>query len=468
MNGSTTHSRGPAAVAAVLLGAKGSYINDFRRRVHRTRGVLSSLGLPVSSGAVRAFMILGTALAVAVMLVGIVWRPPRAGLRSMGIPLDAPDLVTLVSALATAGLILARRRHSATHATWAGVSPDVEIGLRCGPLGVDLGLALMLAVQNLRWHEPHNLLAATALMGTVVLAVLPTRSLLLNAAGAGSLVLAVVPCAMVIVPLLGPALGAGHALPSGRGAGGWIGIALLGLAAGPLSAGLYHLVAPAHALRTSGLVLDLAVKTGPLPIIAAAVTRIAEATPWAEAAPYVGLAVFFLGLLTLRNSFVRVTSPEGLGYALFLMRLAPGRVWALQGRALAMSVCLSCPATVALALWLVLGGWWHLALLLLALLAMEIGIETLVVQRSTAVLPASAMAQLPQRSKAGLAAALCGGVALTFAGVFTATGAHDVGAGPATWAAAGFVATAVALLALAVHDAPEWIRELSATETEES
>ena len=33
---------------------------------------------------------------------------------------------------------------------------------------------------------------------------------------------------------------------------------------------------------------------------------------------------------------------------------------------------------------------------------------------------------------------------------------------------AGVAAWGIALLALAVHDAPEWIRELSATETEES
>lgn len=468
MNGSTTHSRGPATVAAVLFGAKGSYLNDFRRRAHRTRGLLDSLGLSVRPGAVRVFLILGTALAVTAMLVGIVWTPPRAGLHAMGIPLEAPDLVSLVGALAAVGLVAARRRHCATHVSWAGVSPAVETGFRLGPLGVDLGLALMLVVQNLRWHEPHNLLTAAALLGTVVLAVLPARSRPLSGVGVGGAALALVSCGVVLAPLLGPVLGAGRSVPTGQGPEAWFAVALVGLVVGPLTAWLYHLVAPAHALRSPGLMLDLAVKTGVHSIIAATATRVADATRWTEAAPYVGLAVFFLGLLIVRNSFVRVTSPEALGHALFLMRLAPERVRALQGRALALSVCLSGPATAALALWLVLGGWWHVAVLLLALFALEIGIETLVVQRSTAVLPASAMAQLPQRSKAGLAAALCGGVALTFAGVLTATGAHDIGAGPATWAAAGFAATALALVGLAVHDAPQWIRELVATETEET
>lgn len=465
MKDSSAISRGYAPGAAVLLGIRASRRNDVRRRAQQIRAALHALGLNVSLPAVRIALAVSTALALGAAVIGIMWAPGDAGLERWGIPLPTSALVTMACALLGAGLLQARHRHSRVHPSWAGLSPATEIGLRAGPLLVDFVFVLMLVVQCLRWHESHNLVAASSLILAAAVALCPGRSLReagLWAIGAGSVVVGPL---LVIAPLLRTF---GGSLPAGLEIGVWMAGSGLVLATGPITVVLYLRCAPRQSMRSRGLLIDLAVKTTLLSGLSLLAVVILEATPWYPVGPYAGLTVYFLGLLCIRTSFVRITSMEALGCALLLLRLVPRRqVRAMHRRSLLIATVLCGPAGGALGCWLLFRGQWSEAVVLGALLVLELGLEALILQRTAAVLPASSMARLPQESKAGLAAALSGGMAVTFTGVLTATGVHGVP--PSTALVAGGCMTAVAglLLALAIHDVPAWISEITATDSEE-
>ncbi|GAA5189405.1 hypothetical protein GCM10023346_03850 [Arthrobacter gyeryongensis] len=157
-----------------------------------------------------------------------------------------------------------------------------------------------------------------------------------------------------------------------------------------------------------------------------------------------------------------------MGFALFLVRLRPSWVRPLIIRSLVTAFVVTAPLTFVLSVFFLLGKYTQAAVLLVALAALEISIDALIVQRRTAVMPASYIAKLAQKSKAGLGAALCAGLAVVFSGIL-GTAAPQATNGP--WlgiASGGLTLVAVLLAALVLNDAPAWLCELSATETEDT
>ncbi|GAA3314144.1 hypothetical protein GCM10017710_20100 [Arthrobacter ramosus] len=121
-----------------------------------------------------------------------------------------------------------------------------------------------------------------------------------------------------------------------------------------------------------------------------------------------------------------------------------------------------------LCVFFILGKYTQAAVLLVALVALEISIDALIVQRRTAVMPGSQISKLAQKSKAGLGAALCAGLTVVFSGIL-GTAAPQATQSP--WL--GVTSSALALVAvlltvLVLNDAPAWLRELSARGTEDT
>lgn len=459
------NQRRPRECAVVLSGCKATFIDDFRRRSHRLQDLLKSLGFPSHAAAVNKVLIFGYLLTSLIIGVGFLWTPQSAGLVTLGIPLSTPDVVSIVAVLLAISLLQARHRYRQAHRCWNTVSAPLEAGMRAGLVLMDLGLASMLVLQNLRWHHASNLLAFGALFGSSILVVAPLKRITIRVL---VVLIGVLSASSLIIILANASwLAGGETLGSGFGS------ALLLILAGTVitatsAPALYRATADPRALRSRGLLTDLSIKSGSIFLLSSLALSIMEKTPWPRTAPYIALAVFFLGLVLYRSSFARIASPETLGFALFLVRLRPSWVRPIIFHSLVAATVVTTPLTLGLCVLFLLGKYTQVPLLLLALVALEISIDALIVQRRTAVLPASHISKLVQKSKAGLGAALCSGLAVVFSGIL-GTIAPQAAQSPWLGVTSGALAlVAVLLTVLVLKDAPAWLRELSATETEDT
>ena len=466
MNSPIAAHRHDRAFSVVLSGCRATFTNDFRRRSHRFQDVAGSLGFRVGAGTANGFLLAGQFLTLLLIVAGLAWTPPEAGLEPLGIPVTTPELAGVAGVLLAVALLQARRRCRRSHRHWNTVSQALDTGMRAGVVLLDAGLALMLIVQNLRWAGAGNILAALSLLAALALVLSAAKPWLIRplaiaavSAGAGSL---------VAVAAQAPWLAATAGIRGGGIAPTVLSLSL-GLAvtvfATPL---LYKASAHVRALQSRGLLIDLSVKSGSLFIFAGAALPLAGSTPWPWTAPFISLAVFFLGLVLFRSSFARISSPETAGYSLFLYRLAPHHIRPLIIRSLLTYLLLVLPASVALAITLVVSGYALQALLLAALVILETSIDALIIQRRTAILPASHISQLAQKSKAGLGAAVCAGVAVVFSGILGAVNPQATENPWLAMASGALVLVAGLLTGVVLADATSWLRELSATETEDA
>jgi len=465
MNSPNVTQRRPRVYAVVLSGCKATFTNDFRRRSHRLQDLLMSLGFRSHAAAVDKLLIFGHLLTLLIIGVGIVWTPQPAGLATLGIPLGTPDVVSIVAVLLAIALLQARRRYRQAHRCWNTVSAPLEVGMRAGLVLMDLGLASMLILQNLRWHEGSNLLAVGALVVSSFLVVAPLKIIAIRVL----VVLIVVLSASSLIILFANAswLEGDDTLGSGLGSKLLLIMAGTVLTAASTPA-LYRVTAHPRALHSRGLLTDLSIKAASIFLLSSLALSIMEMTPWPWTAPFIALAVFFLGLVLYRSSFARISSPETLGFALFLVRLRPSWVKPIIFRSLVTAIVVTTPLTFVLCVFLLLGKYTQAAVLLVALGGLEISIDALIVQRRTAVMPASHISKLAQKSKAGLGAALCAGLAVVFSGIL---GTVTPQATQSPWlsiASGALTLVAVLLTGLVLNDAPAWLRELSATETEDA
>lgn len=459
----STQPRWRSAFAVALTGCHATYVNEFRRRSSRLQGVLDDLGFRFSLGASKAVVTAGQAATLLVIVIGLVWTAPHAGLSPLGIPLNAPDLTTIAGAMLALGLLQARRRFRRAHRQWTTVSGALGCGMRAGLAIPDIGLALMLAVQNLHWGSLINVLATLGLAGATV-ALLPngrswvwTPGIIAAAATSGSVIMLIAQSPALIIFSGGKdqyAIDLAVTLAS----------MVLTASGTPL---LFTGIAHNCAFKSRGLFLDMGIKAGGIVLLASLALIIGENTPWPGVAPFVSIAVFFLGMILFRSGFVRTSSLETLGFGLFVFRTVPGKARALLLRSLFTNAVLVLPALACLIATLLFHGNPQSALLLAALAVFEIAADALIIQRKTAVLPASRIAELSQRSRAGLGAALCGGMAVVLSGVL---GGIIPGAAEPAWLAAvagALVIVAALLFGVLMADTPSWLRDLTATETEE-
>lgn len=453
-----------SALAAALQGVRGSHLNEFRRRRIRLASLSAALGIPMT-GRVTAWAVAASQLlTVAVILFGLAWIPARSGLRSFGIPVEAPTIAAALGVLLALGLLKARRRYSSTRTSWIGVSGGMDVGMRAGAVSLDIGLALMLLVQNLRWHEPENLLAAGALVLSTMVVAWPVRGHFVSVSSAASIVL-ILACLATVVATGHRAAGLFQDQTTTLLQAGAVVCAALLAGGGSVLA--YRWCAPADSLRSRGLYLDLGLRASLLVVLPAAVMVVVDLTLWRDATPYVGLAAFFLLLLFFRAALARVLSPEGLGYGLFLLRLTPETIRPVVLRSIALALMVLLVPVVLFAAILLIRSGPVVVILLFALVVLEICTDAFIIQRSTAVLPARSISKLAQKSKAGLGAAVCAAVAITFSGVLGAAGPQVVGTTSLLVAAGALMVVAMVLAGLTVYDAPTWIKDLAATETEE-
>ena len=464
MNSPNVNPRRPRECAAVLSGCKFTFINEFRRRSHRFQDLLTGLGFPSHPAAVKNVLIFGHLLTLLIVGAGLVWTPQPVGLVPLGIPLRSSEVVSVVAVLLAIALLQARRRYRQTHRGWNTVSAPLEVGMRAGLVLMDLVLAGMLMVQNLRWHEGNNLLAVGALVFSSILVVAPLKRTAIRV------------FVVLIVALSASTLILSYANASwleGNGSlGPGLGFTLLLILAGTVITAIstpafYRATAHPRALRSRGLLTDLSIKAGSIFLLSGLALSIMEMTSWPWMAPYTALAVFFSGLVLYRSSLARISSPETLGFALFLVRLRPSWVKPIVFRSLIAASVVATPLTLGLCVLFLLGKYTQAAVLLVALVAVEISIDALIIQRRTAVMPASHISKLAQESKAGLGAALCAGLAVVFSGIL-GTVIPQTAQSPWLAVTSGVLALVAALLTLLVlKDAPAWLCELSATETED-
>lgn len=457
--------RRPRVFAVVLSGCKATFTNDFRRRSHRLQDLLTILGFTSHAAAVNNVLIFGHLLTLLIIGFGVVWTPQSVGLKALGIPLSTPDVVSIVAALLAIALLQARRRYRQVHRFWNTVSAPLETGMRAGLVLTDLGLASMLVLQNLRWHDVNNLLAAGALAISSFLVVAPLKRAAIRVLVV--LIVALSACSLIVLFTNASSFDIDDSFGSGSA------YKLLLILAGTVltaasTPAVYRATAHPRALRSRGLLTDLSIKAACIFLLSSLALSVMEMTPWPWTAPFIALTVFFSGLVLYRSSFVRISSPETLGFALFLVRLRPSWVRPLIIRSLATAIVVTAPLTFVLCVFFLLGKYTQAAVLFVALVALEISIDALIVQRRTAVMPGSQISKLAQKSKAGLGAALCAGLTVVFSGIL-GTAAPQATQGPWLGIASGALTlVAVLLTSLVLNDAPAWVRELSATEMEDT
>jgi hypothetical protein len=464
MNPLSTQPRWRSAFAVALSGARATYINEFRRKASRLRDVLSDLGFSISLGTSKAAVTAGQAVTLLVLMVGLGWTPPPTGLIPLGIRLSAPELAAMAALVLAAGLLQARRRFRRAHRQWTTLTGALESGMRAGLAIPDIGLALMLVVQNLRWGYPINALGSVSLVGAAVTLLSSGRrrawpsAIMATAAATATLVMLISQSNMLVASVnIKDQIMIDMAIA--------VASLILTASATPI---LFAGIAHKYALKTRGLFLDMGIKVGSVVLLASLSLSISEGTPWPGIAPFVSIAVFFLGMIFFRSGFVRTSSPETLGYALFVFRISPRKPRALIIRSLVTNAVLVLPALACLITTLLVHRNPQSALLLAALAIFEIAADALAIQRRTAVLPASRIAELSQRSRTGVGAALCAGMAVVLSGVM---GGIIPGSAEPAWlpaVAGALVIVAALLIGVLVADATSWLRDLTATETEES
>lgn len=337
--------------------------------------------------------------------------------------------------------------------------------MRSGLVLMDLGLAGMFILQNLRRHEGSNLLAVGALIISSFLVVAPLKRAAIRVLVV--LIVALSACSLIVLFANVLSFDINDSLGSG------LAYKLLLILAGTVltavsTPALYRATAHPRALRGRGLLTDLSIRAACIFLLSSLTLSVMEMTPWPWAAPFITLAVFFSGLVLYRSAFVRLFSPETLGFALFLVRLRPSWVNPLIIRSLVTAIVVTAPMTFVLCVFFLLGKYTQGAALLVALVGLEISTDALIVQRRTAVMPASHISKLAQKSKTGLGAALCAGLAVVFSGIL---GAVTPQAAQSPWL--GVTSSALALVAvlltvLVLKDASAWLRELSASGTEDT
>ncbi|MBT8159930.1 MULTISPECIES: hypothetical protein [Arthrobacter] len=427
--------------------------------------LLKSLGFSPDPEKVNWFLIFGRLLTALIIAVGILWAPQRTALNTFGIPLSIPDAVSIMAALQAIGLLFARRRFRRAHRCWQTVSAPLEAGMRAGLVLTDLGFAGMLILQNLRWHEGGNLFAVGALVISSFLLVAPQKTNAIRT----YVLLVVVSSAGTLLFLIGNTLWFDGHDPLGSGPASTLFVILAGTVLITVSTpALYRVTAHPRALRSRGVLVDLSIKAASIFILASLVLLTAEVTPWPRTAPFIAVAVFFSGLVVFRSSLTRITSPETFGLALFLVRLKPSWVKPIIFRSVVTAMVVVTPLTFVLCAFLLLKNYTHVVVLLGALVAVEIGVDALIIQRRTAVLPASHISKLPQKSKAGFGAALCAGFAVVLSGILGTVTQQAIQIPWLPLAAGGMALVAILLTSLVIKDAPQWLGELSATETEDT
>ncbi|MGM7778621.1 hypothetical protein ACSVHC_21760 [Arthrobacter sp. KNU-44] len=373
--------------------------------------------------------------------------------------------MSIMAALLAIALLQARRRYTKTHRCWNSVSASLDVGMRAGLVLTDLGLAGMLILQNVRWHNVNNLLAAGALAISSFLVVAPLKRAAVRVLVV--LIIAFSACSLILLFTNSPSFDVNESFDSGSA------YKLLLILAGTVltaasTPALYRATAHPRALRSRGLLADLSIKAACIFLLSSLALSIMELTPWPWTAPFIALAVFFSGLVLYRSSFARISSPETLGFALFLVRLRPSWVRPIIIRSLVTAIAVTAPLTLLLSVFFLLGKYTQAAVLLVALVALEISIDALIVQRRTAVIPGSRISKLAQKSKAGLGAAICAGLAVVFSGIL-GTAAPQATQGPWFGVTSGALTlVAVLLTSLVLNDAPAWVRELSVTEMEDT
>lgn len=263
----------PRVYAVVLSGCKATFINDFRRRSLRLQDLLTSLGFPSHAAAVNNVRIFAHLLTLLIIGGGLVWTPQPAGLVTLGIPLSTPEVVSIVAVLLAIALLQARRRYRQAHRCWNAVSAPLEVGMRAGLVLMDLGLATMLILQNLRWHEGSNLLAFGALFGSSILVVAPLKRITIRVL---VVLIGVLSASSLIIILANASWLAGDdTLGSGLGS-----TTLLILAGTVLTAActpaLYRITAHPSSLHSRGLLTDLSIKAGSIFLLSSLALSIME------------------------------------------------------------------------------------------------------------------------------------------------------------------------------------------------
>lgn len=455
----------PRVYDVVLSGCCATFLDDFRRRSHRFQDLSRSLGLPAGARTIESAMVLGHALAIVAICFGMFWTPEKPGSNTLVPPLTIPAVASVVAVPMAAILALSRRRYRTIHKCWTGVSGPLESGMRSGLILTDLGIATMIIVQNLRWHQTSNVLAVGALSVAILLALTPARKFAVRifAIIATLLSTSIIISVSIQISLFDHVSAVTYSLLSVTAT-----VAGLALFVALCTPFLYAVSSHAVAMRTTGLLRDMSIKSAGICIISSLSIFVAQLTAWPTVAPFVALVVFFLGLVVYRSSFARISSPEALGFGLFLVRLRPDWARSIIFRSSVTSAAMVIPMTLALAGVLIMNQSASIALLLCALVLLEMSIDALIIQRRTAVMPASHISALPQRSKAGVGAAVCAGLSFVFSGILGTVMPEGI---DTTWLfviSGSLVLVAVLLIALVVFDAPEWLREISCTETEDA
>ncbi|HRW18632.1 MAG TPA: hypothetical protein P5181_07275 [Dermatophilaceae bacterium] len=359
---------------------------------------------------------------------------------------------------------------------------DAKTQERHGPLLrlLDRGPGLAVRLTGLATTLPLVVTTSSQLVRTGECGALPLVSVLamgcwaIGARGAGHLSARVARRAAISTVVTGLVVGSAS-MVDGRGSTGSSSALLLslGLTSGVVlasalvtSATTAHLarrrLAPRRpsAHRSAGIAVAAVLGMGAL---GASFARSSDSL--AGVADHLQIAAGLVAVLLLRATHVHSTSPEALGYGLLLARHT-----GLSGQCIARhyrvnALALSAPTWAATVILLLAAGRGTVAVLAFGLFVLEVTVDEVIVQRQTAVLPASRTGQLSTASKSGAGAALC--LAIIFAAAGAAglfpTLAFD-GHEAQTLAAAGLLTACAGVLAwLADADAQPWLTDLHAS-----
>lgn len=461
------HIRSPRSHPA-LAGARVAGLQEHRELTARVRSVLLLIGKDDPSLA-KALATVSYVLLAGATILGLTAGPLRGAVSDQGV---AAWGVPLALVLAAVLALLVTRRHDAgvraRHAALLTITGDgVGAGLRTG-LSMSLIPVVVITVsQCLRHGTLPTVAAGAAVLGSATTVLLPRRP---GAGASRRLVLST--CALLAVsatlvqlhrsapwfasliesiglPALTTSAGAAVALGAGVStalSARWIGAHRWGPRA-----------ASAH--RSAGATVAVALTTGW--VVALLVQDSARLGVLAEHAVLLGPV---LATLLLRARHVRLVSPEGLGHGLLFARDAGADARHLVGHYRVNSFVLLAPAFAGASVLLALVGSVSVIPLLWAFLVLEVAVDSMVVQRTTALVPVHQLSMLVTHSRSGLSAALCLGVVFTAAG---AAGLFPVFVfsdypSESTLAAGLLGLAAVVVLTLTSLDARPWLRDLRA------
>lgn len=458
-------------VAAVSSGVRWGATHESRLIGRRIQSALGIIGVRPSAGARRVMVGLAWAGGYLGLIAGSLADPVRL------LPTIAPWLAPWWSTLlVAAGLAVAAGSHSRSrrsirrHRQLLSTGRGRGVGLIAGLSLAEYPALAVVAAQSVRCGTPATLLLAVAMLAAVATPLVCAWAVAGGhvlgrwtvTAWASALTAAGLQCLMVFTSTGPDALAAVRLGP-------WASAVAISLLAASVTVwvarGLGRTrLAPrsAHADRQAGVLTAAGLGIGWM------LQEILAATPWAAVRPAAPLLAAFAVALLLRTRHVRFTSPEARGYGLFLVRDASG----MSGRVLrhyaVNAMLLLAPTMIATAAQLLLIGAAPTLMLLLALWALEVAGDVVVVQRRAAVLPAHALNTLGLASRSGLAAAGCFAVAATATGVAGFQTPFHFDDPTAVAGVAGLLLASAALLTvLAALDSSGWLEDLKITRPEE-